>query len=293
MFKENYSDIIIADLYSKHKIGGEDALRDDIKQLLEEYPQDGTLLMTIASGLMWMGAYKREKEILDYMLSKRLQMTMPVQQRLNALSKGGGKSVDTFDVSSTSKSLYFDVSALVWKDNEYIGLFDKLTFQGKSLSYSLAVRDEDKELNIPNGITVPKAEDIQEKLGAVFAEEYGDDATTRLVDGIAVSGSGEEKMQGILAVSSDCPQMGVLMHIVKIGRKLSVKHCTLFMPTNTDLSTQKQQALSLYKKLGHQTSNWESSLKETMLVTVQQLLNETAQFGNGNSGNCTDTPPIF
>ena len=45
------------------------------------------------------------------------------------------------------------------------------------------------------------------------------------------------------------------------------------MPEGSDLSVQKQQALSMYKNLSPSVAMWESSLKDTMLMAVEQLLN--------------------
>ena len=69
--------------------------------------------------------------------------------------------------------------------------------------------------------------------------------------------------------------MGILVHIAQIGKKLNIKFYTLFMPDGNQLMEQKQQALSLYKKLSPSISMWESSLKDTTLMVVQQLLNTT------------------
>lgn len=293
LFPRPCKDLIIADMYSKYKLGGESAIREDVKQLLEEYSQNSDLLPSVASSFMWMKAYQMETTVLQHMLSKGLEMSMPVQQRLHALTNGGGRIAENFDVFSTPDNLYFDVSALAWKDSEYAGLFDNLAFQGKNLSYSLAVRDEDKELNIPGGITIPNTERFQSKFEAVFTDEYDGCVTCKVVDSIAISGSGEEKLKGILAISSDCSQMGILIHIAKIGRKLTIKLYTLLIPTKADLNTQKQQALSLYNKLSPLTTRWESSLKEIMLVATQQLLNDAVQYSNGDNRKSEGSGPVF
>ena len=98
-----------------------------------------------------------------------------------------------------------------------------------------------------------------------------------------MSGSGEEKMRGILAVSDQCRQMGILMHIAKIGKKVNIKFYTLFMPESRNLSEQKQQSLSMYKKLSPTVTMWESSLKDTMLRAVEQLINAGAMTGAAGS----------
>ncbi|MEI3413413.1 MAG: hypothetical protein V8Q57_09675 [Blautia sp.] len=53
---------------------------------------------------------------------------------------------------------------------------------------------------------------------------------------VAMSGSGEEKdCEEILAVTDQCRQMGILMHIAKIGKKMNIKFYTLFMPESRNL----------------------------------------------------------
>lgn len=276
IYKGHHSDVIIADLFAKKKMGGEDVLRDQIRELLKVV-YDSKMLTRIASALMWMNAYQSENMVLQHMLTSGKEMTAKTQERLHSLTNGGGKAPSGFEVKSRANELYFDVSALAWKDDEYIGLFENLAFQDKILTYSLALREENKDLFIPQGVQVPDSAKVLNKLNTVFAEEYGAGVTARTVNCIALSGSGEEKMDGILASSSECKQMGVLIHIARIGKKLIIKFYTLFMPDGTDLAAQKQQALSMYKKLSPTVTMWEGSLKDTMLMAVEQLLNASAQ----------------
>lgn len=293
IYKYSHADSIIAGLYAKKIMGGEDVLRDPVRDLLK-VQVDSCILTLIASGLMWMNAYQSENTVLQYMLTSGKEMTAKTQERLHSLTNGGGKAPSGFDVQSSDSLLYFDVSALAWKDNEYIGLFENLAFQDKTLSYSLAVRDENKDLFIPQGINIPRTPIVLDKFKSIFTEEYGSGVVAQAVNCIALSGSGEEKMDGILVRSNECKQMGLIIHIAKIGKKLIVKFYTLFMPTGSDLAVQKQQALSMYKKLSPSVTMWESSLKDTMLMAAEQLLNTTAQPSSG--GSSTDTSfeePIF
>ena len=55
---------------------------------------------------------------------------------------------------------------------------------------------------------------------------------------------------------------------------------------------QKQQALSLYKKLSPSVAMWESSLKDTILFAIQQLLNSTSEYPSGNI-SLNDNAPVF
>lgn len=272
IYQHYHADIIIAELYAKKKVGGEDALRDQVRDL-EKGNYDSLDLSLVASGLMWMNAYQSENTVLQYMLTTGKEMTAKTQERLYSLTNGGGKAPEGFDVMSSGNMLYFDVSAIAWKDDEYIGLFDNLAFQDKALTYSLAVRDENKDLFIAQGFNVPERKNILRKFESTFAEEYGSNVTAKEVNCVVLSGSGEEKMDGIIVSSDECKQMGIFIHIVRIGKKLIIKFYTLFMPRGSDLAAQKQQALSMYKKLSPSVTMWESSLKDTMLVAVEQLLN--------------------
>ena len=320
-FAENpHIDVTIAELYTMKQMGGEDALLDRIGKIVRsmntvEKPEPDYGIVTtlstirhapkstytaeeltlIASALMWMNAYQAENMILQNMLTTGKQMSAKTQERLHSLSIGGGKASDGFTAVSNGNALYFDVSALTWKDEEYNGLFENLAFREKALSYSLAIRDEDKELFITNGISVPGTDKILTKLNSVIAEEYGTDVTVELKNCIAMSGSGKENMEGFLVESGECRQMGILAHVSHIGRKLNIKFYTLFMPRGTDLTEQKQQVLSLYKKLSPTVTNWESSMKDTVLMAIQQLLNEIHQPdipGGGKSTN-KDDGPVF
>lgn len=293
LVEKPHVDVTIAELYAMKQMGGEDVLRDRIRNMLKS-THTAEELTLIASALMWINAYQAENMILQHMLSTGMQMSAKTQERLHSLTNGGGKAPSGFNVVSSGNAMYFDVSALAWKDDEYTGLFENLAFQEKTLSYSLAVRDEDKDLFITSGISVPGMPAILSKLNSVFANEYGNVVTATMKKCIALSGSGEENMEGILVESNECKQMGVLVHVARIGKKLNIKFYTLFMPSGTRLADQKQQVLSLYKKLSPSVAMWESSMKDTILMAIQQLLNAEPQT-TFNGGNATDTRdgPIF
>lgn len=296
IYKEHYADIFIAELYAKKKVGGEASLRESIQNILK-LNLSSEILTLIASSMMWMNAYQCEQMVLQHMLVTGKEMSGKVQERLHSLTNGGGKAPNGFEIESSDNIIYFDVSALAWRDDEYIGLFENLAFQDRVLTYSLAVREENKELFVSKGINIPDEKNILNKLKMVFEEEYGSDIKVDTVNGIVLSGSGEEKMKGVLVVSEECKQMGILMHIAKIGKKLIIKFYTLFMPIDVTLMVQKQQVLSLYKKLSPLVTMWESSLKDTMLVAVEQILNTTAFGVEENSiseiRNKDATEPLF
>lgn len=216
---------------------------------------------------------------IKHMLAYGMEMIPKAQERLRALASSGGKAPEVFSVESSDDSLYFDVSSLAWRDVEFTGFFDNMAFQDKALIYSLAIRDEDKELSIAQGTTIPGTDALLAKLKEYLAEEFGSTVTTRAVRGFALSGNGEEEMDGIVAVSEECQQLGVFINVTRIGRKLSIKFYTLFIPHERDRYKQEQQAVSMSKKLSPKVNVWENGLKDSMLMAVQQLLNSNAPIG--------------
>lgn len=284
VYKKEHIEVIVAELYAKKKVGGEDALRDSIKELLKSN-RDTETLTKIASGLMWMKAYQAEAMVLKHMLENGMEMSQKAQERLQVLSNGSGKAPDGFDVKSENDNLYFDVSSLTWREEEYKGFFDNLSFRDSNLTYSLTIRDEDKELFISQGIQIPADSDILKKLREVFEEEYGSSVVSRQVEATALSGSGEERLKGILIYSEECSQMGIFVHLVKIGKKVDIKFYTLLIPENVSAEEQLQKALSLQKKLSPTVNMWEGSLKETTLMGIQQLLNKESQSTSKETEN--------
>lgn len=292
-FKRRHFDCTLAKFYAMKQIGGEDAIRDTLRSELQ-YPHNPNELTLLASCFMWMNAYQSENTVLQYMLTSGKEMTEKTQERLHSLTNGGGKAPTGFDVQSSASFLYFDVSALAWKDDEYIGLFENLAFQDKTLAYSLAVQDENKDLFIPNKVSIPDYDVVLNKFKSAFSEEYGSCVTAKTADCVALSGAGEETMKGILVTTNEFKQMGILIYIARIGKKLIIKFYTLFMPTSANLAMQKQQALSMYKKLSPSISMWESSLKDTMLLSIEQLLNTSAQASQGEThSEAVPGEPIF
>lgn len=291
LVKRPYMDVTIAELYAMNQMGGEDILNEHIRKMLKQN-YDSKQLTLIASALMWMHAYQIENIVLRYMLSTGMQMSAKAQERLHSLTNGGAKAPSAINVSIDKNFTYFDVSAITWKEEEYIGFFENLAFQEKMLSYSLAVRDEDKELFITQEINLPDTNVILRKLESVFAEEYSNIVKASLKKCIALSVNGEERMESILVESKECKQMGILVYMVRIGKKLNIKFYTLFMPSEVSFANNKQQAISLYKKLSPSVTMWESSMKDTILMAIQQLLNAESQEIITRSAIATDNDAL-
>lgn len=291
-------EVFLAELYAICQMGADSTLKNKVTEFLEKINEtiyqkkyDSETMRTkveknisqevidkltiLASGLMWMKAYDEEKMILQYMVENKIRMSEKLQERLYALSNGGENAPSDYNVYSNQNQIYLDTASLAWNDNEYNSFFENLSFKEKVLTYSLAIRDENKDLFITQAVNLPDNTKVCSKLMKVFQEEYGSQVVAKDMEGIALSGSGSEKIPGILVRTRECKQLGIFVHIARIGKKLNIKFYTLFMPTTNDITEQKQQVISLYKKLSPNVTMWENSLKDTILMAIQQLLNAT------------------
>lgn len=289
-------DIFAAQLYAKKEMAGEDAVLNDIRDTLKDGSWHPVTLQVLASAMMWMQCYKAEEYILNYKLNNSMEMTQKEQERLHALANGGGNGPQIH--TTNSDGYVFDISPLTWNDDIYTSFFDNLNFQGNVLPYSLAVRDSDNDLLVPNGIKVPTDSQLLERLKLVFAEEYENTANISMVNCVAVSDAGEEVYIGYLAQSSDCPQMAIMVRVVKIGKHINIKFYTLFVPQNSSAGEELKKALALKNNLALTVNIWEKGLKDTILLAVQQLLNkvpETVPVDSPVDGPSTqsDGEPIF
>ncbi len=280
-------DIEIAELYAVKQFGVSNVLNERVKNIIKSN-QSTHYLTVIASGLMWMNAYQEENEILNYIFKSDQPMSAKIQERLHTLSTGGGRTPITHKVDSNSPNLNFDISSLTWKEEDYESLFNDLAFRGLKLSYSLAIRDEDKSVEI--GMATPSLEHTLVKFQTVLAEEYGKDTVATLCNCVALSGNIQQRMKCILVKSKECEEMSIIVHFARVGKKLNIKIYTLFSPIGNEISTQKQQALSLYKKINLTATSWENALKDTIFVAIQQLLNSPS---SENVIKPADNPPTI
>ena len=270
--KRDHVDIVIAELYAKNQMGGDNVVQETVRKKIKDfhYTNRDKQLTSIASSLMWMKAYNSKKTVLQYMLDNGVQMPVKAQERLHSLANGGGKAPNIYNARTSSS---FDVSSIGWSDADFNNFFDNLSFQEKKLSYSLAMRDEDKNLLISSPINLPDNIEIANILNGKFSYEYGNVVKATSKNFVALSGSGKETIPGILIQSKECKHMAILVHIARIGKKLSIKFYTLFMPVGATANDQKQLAISLFKKLSPTVSTWESSMKDSVLLIIQQILN--------------------
>lgn len=272
LYRKSHLDIVIARLYILKRLGGEEAVRNKINNILK-YNNSSKKLIFIASSLMWMKEYGSELIILQHMLSKGIRLSEKAQERLHFLSNNGGNHPNSFNVSSSNNMIYFDVSSLTWSDDEYLSFFSNLDFHEKKLTYSLAIRDVDEALPIIRKIKLLTTDVIYKKAKDYFYTEYNKAVSVNIKNCKILLENCEEEIKGILLIVEQYKQMGVFVNVVQIGNNINIKFYTLFIPVVEEIDLQRKQVFSLLKKLNPSITLWENSLKNTMLDCIQQILN--------------------
>lgn len=266
------SEILLSELYYIKQLGSDNIINDKIRDYVRNN-NNGNELSILSSGLMWMGAFSAEKIVLEQMLKAQCSLTPKQQTRLHSLANSSGNAPNNHNVASNTKEMYIDISSLSWDDDAYNAFFENLAFQDKVLTYSLAVRDDTKDLMIKNSSSVPAEKDVLTSIKETLINEFGNVATAESKDTVAISGSSQERMRGVFVTSRQCNYLGILVYLVPIGRKLNIKFYTLLVPVTSNNKEVQQQSLSLKNNISPSATMWESSLKDSILLAIQHLLN--------------------
>ena len=149
-------------------------------------------------------------------------------------------------------------------------MFAQCEAYNETLSYALALRQQNHSIPLMKG-SVPSLEVVSSILSKALDEEYGDDVSCSYCNCAIVS---EEEMPGIVIRFAEYPQLAMVMYMFKLGKKLTVKLYTTFVPATKDSKEHVKQALSMYENRNPMMSAWEDSVSETVLMCLQQVLNK-------------------
>lgn len=265
-------DMRMSEYYAKFGVAGEDAILDSVRKDIKEYKR--TECGPLASFFMWIGARKAEAMVLDHMLSNGIEMSSKMQDRLHQLKAGGGKDLAFYDVKSSGSKLYFDSSSVEWNGKDVQSFFEGLSFREEKLGYSLAFREDEKTLVLPSGAAVPDLSGVYEKISSEMTEEYGNSVEVKIRNCVAISGNAEEPMKSIVARTCECDYMSVATLVIPVGKRLTIKQYTLYMPTNRSVEDQSKDACSLHGRLSSLVRVWEDGMRQSVLDAIERLLNE-------------------
>lgn len=144
------------------------------------------------------------------------------------------------------QTMFVDISSLSWDDDAYNVFFENLSFQDKQLTYSLAIRDETKDLTFNNVSSALGENEVIGSIKETLSDEYGDDTFAELRETVVISGSTKEKMKGIFVFSKRHHYLGILVYLVPIGRKLKIKFYRLLVPTENNKTISIKYNNNLY-----------------------------------------------
>lgn len=272
---DNNPDILAAYLYTRNQVAGEQAVQSVLDKYLNNGQWDAISLQVLASSAMWMQCYDAEEKILQYKLSNNLEMLPIEQKRLHYLAAGITESPSIPKLKSKGFMLY--LPPLKWRDDEYRSFFERLHQANEQLPYALAIHDENRNLAVPRTTTMPDETSMLRRLEQVSDEDYGDIVSVKVEDCVAISDVGQEEYRGYIIKSKECPDIAILARMVKVGRQLSVKLYTLYLPKLIPANEMLQQIQMAKNQLLPTVDAWEKGMKETTLFAIQQILNSSPQ----------------
>ncbi len=267
----NRPDAVLATYYSQFSIAGEDVVCEKLRKDLER--KNPGMFALFASFFMWIGANRAETMTLESMLSSGYELTPKMQDRLYSLKKIGGKAGRIREVNASGSVLYFDISALEWSADDLGSLFDRLAFNEKPLTYSLALRESEGSFALRKGDEQICSSDLFASLKESLVNEYGEEVAAEDRECMAISDGASDGLEAVLVQPKNVDHLGILTFMVPVGRRATVKLYTLFMPRSQAEKDQRKEALSLYSRSNPVSRAWEEGLTQSILSGIERALN--------------------
>ncbi len=193
----------------------------------------------IAAGLMNLGLFEIEKQILTYYVSCGINVNETIQKRIKYLETDtrNGKEGIVHEVDETGFA--YDFASSNWSDDDMMAFFRNLAYQEKKLNYSLVIEDWKKTLPMTFKVKISD-EVICEEILKMLEAEYDNEITCKVTKTIALSESSFEEQKAIVFNSNSeeyNKEITFLLSCIKIGKSLSIRIFTLYTP-NPETSTE-------------------------------------------------------
>lgn len=273
-------DSIYTEIYT-YKMMGETVLNNNKKAILEQvenrvsHNRKKELSIYIAAGLMNLGLYNIEKEILTYYVSHGIKVEENIQKRIKYLETDtrNGKIGVVHDVDT--EGFAYDFASSNWSDDDIQAFFRNLAYQEKKLNYSLVIEDWKKTLPITGKIKISD-EVICEKLSEMLDDEYDKEIICKVENTVALSESSFEEQKAIVfnSVSENYnKEITFVLSCIKVGKSLNIRIFTLFTP-NPNKTTEEdlKEAVSIKKGLNPRNTAYIEGLRESILRKLENYL---------------------
>jgi len=280
-------DFLLGELYVLGHLQKKNDIATKVKLYLEyihvsKSPKD---LTSLASLLNYLKMPDSEYEVLCFMKKNNLQLTEQVQKRFFELENMDKSAPTKQEVSNTINHFYMDTSSINWHEKDYEGFFNNLNIQKDILNYHLVIRDDHQHITLNKIITLPENEVICGSLNKTFDEEYGDIVKAKMIKGEIITNGIHTPIEGHLVLIDEYPQLGIFLHMIKLGKKINITFYTLYISNQSSPLDQKKSALSIFMQSTPTITAWEESLKDSILLTLQNLLNKRANIETTNKQN--------
>lgn len=230
-------------------------------------------LVKLSSGLMWLGEYELELELLRKAASVGVQLKPEVQERLAFLESGGSVGPELYKDIDTNVFNY-DYSSLKWNDKDFNNFFKNLAFKNTKLTYALAVSEFKKSFKSKFKTPITY-EMILDKLNKMAKDEYLGEIICNCIKVNSLSEEFNEYDDAIiinLTENIGINHAAILLFYNKIGVNINVQILTVFTPVeDADGSKNMKLAISLKQETSPKVTQTLESIRDSVARQIDEL----------------------
>lgn len=267
---ENCLECVLAEIYMKNKLGGEDLVRQNIDEIMSKAEISNPLYArSLCSFLAWLGTYNVEYEVLKRVVAAKIELTQEMQDRLSFLANGGtSNKLKVYNVQATDKFV-FDSSTEGWSAEEFDALLSKFRMDRRTLNYSLLINSWKKTLPLAKGKKF--STEALDREFADLMDDFEGEITYEMTDAAAVD-IDNVKFDGS-ALFRFCTKrnkgLTIMFNCEKFGRNLNINILTMFTPSD-DIAD--DEMIGCIKAI--LSNPYIDSFRESILQAVDEAMTE-------------------
>lgn len=266
----NAFECVLAEIYMKNKLGGEDLVRQNIDEIMENAEVKNPLYArSLCSFLAWLGAYNVEYEVLKRVVAAKIELTQEMQDRLSFLANGGtSNKLKVYNVKETDKFL-FDSSTEGWSAEEFDALLSKFRMDRRTLNYSLLINSWKKTLPLAKGKKF-SPEALDSEFNAMLDDFDGEVTYEKTnVAAIDIDNVGYIGCALFRFCSERNKGLSIMFNCEKFGPNLNINILTMFTPS---YNIADNEIISCIKAII--SSSYVDSFRESILQAVDEAMME-------------------
>lgn len=273
---------MLAIIYAKNQIGGQNTVnqeKDAIMTWIDNAISINLLdeVFSLPSALAWMGLFDLEREVLRYLVEKKVTLNDEMQDRLGFLESGGNSNIKIYSVGKED-ALFYDASASDWNAEAFDLFFRKLEMSHKALNYSLAISKWTNTLPLASGQKIAP-EQIEEEFIKLVAD-FDNEVVVKKQNAKALNLENLiYKDSFVFSFTSERNRcVSILFSSEKYGRNLNTTIITMFTPESGLSNEQlKKYALAIKDNI------YVQSFKESILQVIDEIVKEKKTVYDGEN----------